>query len=407
MNDTPIPQGSLRPLDDRGCHTFRFEGHGGDYARLWLQCMALNILTIGFYVPWAKIRLQRYLYNHTYFAHGRFDYHASPAALLRGRLLVLAVLLFFSLWSTSLFSFEQMHYDDNYLLLLIALLLPWLTLQSARFRLANTSWNHLRLHFAANLANSYRIHLSAALPLLPFVLWQLVPLLGYWPALHSWQEENSNFTLGLSLALLLLPLPLVVDIRHHFFVNHQRIGDARLQREPCLLALYKASLKCLPGTLVTTLTLLIPISAFTAISETAYKSWPQLNIFIHQKTVLVILTTTILIAAFLCLIGYWRMMLARELQNHTRLHLADKVYRVGSWMQGTDIWWLHTRNLFLLFLTLGLAWPWVKIRTLRYRLQHIGLYDDSDLAWLYSDLQQQHSAQGDEIATVMGVELGW
>ena len=43
--------------------------------------------TLGFYSPWAKVRRLRYIYGNTGLQVGRFDYHASPWAILRGRLI--------------------------------------------------------------------------------------------------------------------------------------------------------------------------------------------------------------------------------------------------------------------------------------------------------------------------------
>lgn len=62
-----------------------------------------------------------------------------------------------------------------------------------------------------------------------------------------------------------------------------------------------------------------------------------------------------------------------------------------------------------MMLSLGLAWPWVHLRTLRLQLQPLALYGDGDFNTLRTSLQTpgEHSASGDELADMLGLEAGW
>ena len=62
----------------------RFTGNTGEYFRIWIVNIALTIVTLGVYSPWAKVRKFRYFYGNTSLADGRFDYHAKPKAILIG-----------------------------------------------------------------------------------------------------------------------------------------------------------------------------------------------------------------------------------------------------------------------------------------------------------------------------------
>ena len=120
---------------------FTFTGKAGEYFRIWLVNICLPIITIGIYSPWAKVRRLKYLYRSTHLAGGSFDYHASPIAILKGRLIgftALAVYLAASvLWSGS----------ELIIAAIIGLFIPWLIVRSRMFRMRNTSYQNIRFSF--------------------------------------------------------------------------------------------------------------------------------------------------------------------------------------------------------------------------------------------------------------------
>ena len=73
---------------------FRFTGNGGEYFRIWIVNLFLSIITLGIYSAWAKVRRNRYFYGNTRLGNAGFDYLADPKAILRGRLIAVAVFFF-------------------------------------------------------------------------------------------------------------------------------------------------------------------------------------------------------------------------------------------------------------------------------------------------------------------------
>ena len=63
-----------------------------EYFRIWIVNLLLSLVTLGIYSAWAKVRRLRYFYGHTSVDGGTFGYHASPIAILKGRLIAYAVL---------------------------------------------------------------------------------------------------------------------------------------------------------------------------------------------------------------------------------------------------------------------------------------------------------------------------
>ena len=79
----------------QGSRTLQFQFHGkaGEYFKIWIVNIALSILTLGIYSAWAKVRTRRYFYGNTSLDGSRFDYLADPLAILKGRMIVFAVIL--------------------------------------------------------------------------------------------------------------------------------------------------------------------------------------------------------------------------------------------------------------------------------------------------------------------------
>ena len=146
-----------------------FTGTGPEYFRIWIVNLALTIATLGIYSAWAKVRRLQFFYRHTRLAGAGFDYHGDPIAILKGRLIALVL---FGLYSS-------MGYVGTWMTLVIlvifAVLLPWLLGRSLRFRLHNSSYRGLRFRFHGTTKQAYWIFL--AMPLLMVVtLFLLGPL---------------------------------------------------------------------------------------------------------------------------------------------------------------------------------------------------------------------------------------
>ena len=88
----PAPAVSLEPAAPRDPEPLSFHGSGREYFRIWIVNLLLSIVTLGIYSAWAKVRRLNYFYRNTRLAGASFDYHASPIAILKGR--IAAALLF-------------------------------------------------------------------------------------------------------------------------------------------------------------------------------------------------------------------------------------------------------------------------------------------------------------------------
>ncbi|CAG0976564.1 Inner membrane protein YjgN [Burkholderiales bacterium] len=137
-----------------------FTGTGSEYFRVWVTHLLLNLLTLGLYSPWAKVRKARWFAQHTRLLDAPFDFHADPKRILLGRLAIVALLIGF------LGATLAAPLAGALVLGLVYLAAPLLLISAQRFRFANTSWRGLRFRLNAPTQEVYR----ASWPLLVLLL---------------------------------------------------------------------------------------------------------------------------------------------------------------------------------------------------------------------------------------------
>ncbi|MEC8436173.1 MAG: YjgN family protein, partial [SAR324 cluster bacterium] len=179
---------------------FEFTGKAREFFGIWLSNLLLSILTLGIYSAWAKVRRRRFFLGHTLIGGHRFDYHADPKVILKGRAIVVSVLVVMSLVS------ELSTVLSGTSLVLLMLALPWLANRSLRFNARMTSFRNVRFDFSGTYGKS----------LLAFVLF---PLLGL-----------------LSLGLL---QPFATRYSGRYLAMNYSYGEAKLESDPQLKRLYK------------------------------------------------------------------------------------------------------------------------------------------------------------------------
>lgn len=128
---------------------FSFTGNGSEYFRIWIVNVLLTIVTLGIYGPWAKVRNHQYFYNNTWLDNDNFQYHASPIAILKGRLLAVAVL---ALWFVASNFFVPLAIIMGVAYVVI---LPWLVIRGIRFNALNSSYRNIRFNYNATYGEAF------------------------------------------------------------------------------------------------------------------------------------------------------------------------------------------------------------------------------------------------------------
>ena len=165
-------------------HHILFTGKGSEYFGIWVVNLLLTILTLGIYSAWAKVRRMQYFYRNTLLAGASFDYHGNPVAILKGRLIAVAMLVVYNVAGKA----------DPLLGLavgaVIVCVLPRLLLKSLQFRLHNSSYRGLRFRFTGTLNDAYVVFLLLPLASL-FTLYLLAPFCHQ--RIKRFQHNNSAF----------------------------------------------------------------------------------------------------------------------------------------------------------------------------------------------------------------------
>jgi uncharacterized membrane protein YjgN (DUF898 family) len=342
---------------------FSFTGTGREYFGIWIVNVLLTILTLGIYSAWAKVRSTRYFYDNTTVAGAGFDYHGDPVAILKGRIIAVAMVLAYN------FSFKISLLLGICTLAVILLVMPWLVWKSLQFKLHNSSYRGIRFSFQASLKGAYETYLK-------------MPLIAV-------------LTLGFG-------LPFVQQRINRFQHEESRFGDTPFR----LTASVKQFYQVYGFALMLGVTAVIAIAILGFIGSVG--SWVFLKASAAARTpgklwmaVPILFILTIYLMTFV-VAAVFRCLMQNLIWSHTRL--GGHVFECG--LQSHRLVWIYLGNLVGLLCTLGLYAPYAKIRILKYRIESMALITHGSIDDVVAQAQSPTSAVGEGAADLMGFDIG-
>lgn len=355
----------------------RFDGKEAEYFRIWIVHTLLNVITIGIYSPWAKVRKARWFAQHTSLLDQRFDYHGRPLPILRGRVLALAL---FIAWS---FAFDISVGLGIATFGLLCALGPLMFANAQRFRLVNTSWRGLRFDFRVPRRNVYRVCLPALL------VWTIGSVL------QAAGAPTGTIVVASVLAALYFPAA-------HAHLKSMQHSNATFSERPFMFergtgAFYMLYLKAggvlvLAGLAASSVTALLARVANTSSPATR----PVFAFIVGACTVLV----TWMLA--------WPYFAARmQAVVWPRTRWGEVGFR-GE-MRARELLGIVVKGGLLTLLTAGLFWPYLAVAIARYRVQSIAVVGEQsfDQIALRGNQGSGAIAVGDAAADFFGMDLGW
>ncbi len=352
----------------------RFLGTGSEYFRIWIVNLLLTIVTLGIYSAWAKVRRLKYMYRNTQIAGSSFDYHGSPIAILKGRLIALVLLLAYN------FSFQFSLTAGAVTLALLAAVFPWLIRQSLRFRARYSSYRGIRFQFVGGLAEIYTI----AAPLIVFVA--PFALLGFYAESETEPPVWLFAFLGVAMLIYFAVLPYLHYRFKRYQHNHALLGSAAARFTATagnFYAVYGILLAATLGIAV----------VFGAVGFAAgagiLSSSSGASIFGAGLLAMIFG----IYAVYLLLFSAFVVLIQNRVWNHTTV--GEVSFRSSA--RVLPMARIYFVNIVLLILTLGLFTPFAVIRSLKYRLESVA-------AVTVSGMDQFHSGAtaGDVEATGEG-----
>ncbi|MBD1557282.1 DUF898 domain-containing protein [Vibrio sp. S9_S30] len=398
---------SIEPNDKK--YPFKFEGEGAEFFGIWIVNVLLSVITLGIYSAWAKVRTNRYFYGNTRLDGDGFDYHAKPMQILKGRIIALVV---FVIWNVvSQFSPEI----SGAMMLIFFAILPWLAWSNARFDSAMTSYRNVRFSFAGTLKDAYIAILGKGMVII---------------ALFFAGMAAINFEIIPVGVLLLLAIPFVfvwvlVGISN-YFANGYRYGQRTFSAEYTVKAYLVIYLKTLLFAIGLSIVFggvafLFAGSSLLSMSPSDFQlsdgGFPNLAFF------------GLIIAIYIGLFFVGVIANAfktAQMRNYTfaQLNIDDIDQATANRLQDEEeqpkshgftfestlaTWsfvWLILTNFVLQLVTLGIARPWVMVRTSRYLANHTYVIGDLPNLVVEGEEQNMKSAISDEMANVFDVDIG-
>jgi uncharacterized membrane protein YjgN (DUF898 family) len=337
---------------------FQFTGKGWEYFRIWIVNVLLTIVTLGIYSAWAKVRRLQYFYRNTRLPDASFDYHGSPRAILKGRVIAFGLL---ALYETTIRLNPVVGLAIG---LMLALAMPWLLMRSLRFKLYNSSYRGLRFGFAGEKRGAYDAFLK-------------YPMLA-----------------GLS-AYLLAPLAHQRIKRYQF--DNSRFGTTAFKLQATarsFYVLYLSAFAAMLGVLLLlpAVAMLSPSSAGTGVAAVVS------GLKAAGPTITVILVASILIVSSL---------FSAYMQNLVWGNTRLGAHQFFSYVSARRLLWVRITNFIGVVLTLGLFAPFAAIRMMRLRVESMGVTVAGDLSEVVAGEQQQASATGEETAEMFDVDISF
>lgn len=416
---TPFARSAATPAAPAiEAHRLRFTGSGSTYFRVWIVNVLLSIVTLGLYTPWARRRTAQYFYGHTFIAGSPLEFTAQQKRMVMGFVVLVLISLTYQLAANT-------GQDLAVTLLLLggAVLAPLIWGSAQRFRMANTRWRGLRLHFAATWSEVYR----ASWPVFAFALVWIGVFLGVQalaPELFTdtlndrgtptpFPSEVAKPMLGL--VLLGMVLSVLCVIRLEFNYSRLRVQRAQLGQEPGrwkpvymdFVKLWLATLGVFLLSVVALIVLLTLVVTLAmggmALSMDALKP-RHLGAGVFVLILLVLFGgLTALLMATAPARAYREAALFKLTWNHIGV---SQVARFKCRLRVAAFVWLRLRNTVLTLLTLGLFRPFAMASEYRMKVDSVTLHVKGGVDQLRGQLlQQQPGGIGDAMADAVGLDI--
>ena len=383
-------------------HPLEFSGQTGEFFGIWIVNILLSILTLGIYSAWAKVRTKQYFYGNTQLDGSAFEYTADPVRILKGRVLAVIALVAYSLVG------EVWPNLSGIAFLVLMALLPAVIVMSQSFRMRNTRWRGIRFAFERDYLNAYRLFTPAILYVavivaIPFVVGLDFEVLGNAESEEDFFPESlKNYFIytGIVFVIAGLLFPWWHRSLYTYLCNRGFYGRARFSGHFLTKSFYglylKAFLILVVAGLAVTLPTILLVSGGTlfagAMDGGSKASWAVLLAFIPMLFLMV---------PYGLAFAYIQAQRTNLIYGNLRLPELN----ITAELETLKIFGLYFTNTLAILLTLGLAVPWARIRTARYKLSRMHVLV-SDFDHLTAGGSSDQNALGEEVGEFFGLDLG-
>ena len=399
-----VMMGALPPAPPHRPQTLdiRFTGSGSEYFRIWIVNLLLTLVTLTLYLPFARARRMAYFQNNTLVGGDPLGFHADPWKMFRGYLLVLVLGLGY--WAVSNF----MPAFSWAALVVFMALWPLLWRSSLQFRLRNTSWRGVRLNFVGDTKSAYMAMLPMFLPALAFVGLLPEPVEG-----EEIAEETARYAAAVAGAVV-LAFVLLLPWLWARIKRYQHGGYAFAQERTELTVgagrFYGLFFKILGVSLAVMLVVgSVMGAAFGVLMLMGMTNWAELSSgggALAGLLAAVVFGVIVLMAYVLMplIVGSYT---TSRLQNLLWANTRSQKIEFQSDLRLGPLFRVGLVNWLLIALTLGLYWPFAKVRQARVKLEAMSLVVQGDVdEWVAEAQPAGRGVLGDAAGDFFGIDMG-
>jgi uncharacterized membrane protein YjgN (DUF898 family) len=340
---------------------FKFTGTGAEYFRIWIVNLLLTLLTLGIYSAWAKVRRERYFYGNTSLAGSAFEYHGQPIQILKGRLIAVAALIVYTA-ATQMWPLAAIA-----LVPVLAFAAPWVIVRSRKFQMQVTSWRNIRFRFHG----TYKGALAA------YVGWALV-----------------------AVVTLYFMLPHLLYKRVRFLLAETSFGSQRLgfqKRVGPYYGIYYWTLLLGIAALIGAILLMVVVGLLFGVSAMESKPSPSTSLVIS------LVMSGIFAFIFLPVVASFE----KKFLNMTFDGLRLGPHTLCCKLEVNRLAWIYMTNLLGMIFTLGLFYPWARVRRVQYQLDSMSVATVGSLDSFVAAADASTSATGEELGEFFDVDFGF
>ena len=378
----------------------RFTGSGSEYFRIWIVNLLLILITLTLYLPFARARRMAYFQNNTWVGSDPLGFHANPWKMFRGYLIVAVLGVGYSVVNNFAPQFSWLA------LALFMALWPLLWRASLQFRLRNTSWRGVRLAFLGDAKGAYMAMLPFFLPTLAFVLFLPQEIEGGDPIGPN-QAKFAAITVGAVVLLFVVLMPWfwkrLKAYQHGGYAFAQERTDFTATTGQFYKLLFKVSVVSMLVTIGVGTLVAVGGAAFAGLGADTLRSAME-----GKGTATLFVMLGVAVAAIYVLVpllvgSYMGSRMQNLLWSYTesaQLRLRSQL-RMGPLLKVSLVNWL------LILCTLGLYWPFAKVRLARLKLEAISVEVDGDVdEWVANAITTGQGILGDAAGDFFGIDLG-
>lgn len=386
-------------------YNIEFTGQSREFFSIWIVNVMLSVITLGIYSAWAKVRTKQYFYGNTRIDGSAFEYTADPRQILKGRILAVVALVAYSVVG------EIWPNLGGVAFLVLMVLLPGVIVMSLSFRMRNTRWRGIRCAFARRYKSAYRLF---APPIIYFALMVALPfVMGIdFATLANNGDQSAGradsfgadintyiIYVGIGVLIAALLFPWWHKNFYMFLCNHLAYGDTSFSCALQTKAFYGLYLKAF--LLLFGATLVLGVATVGLIAAYGFVFGDGLA-QVRWFAALAFLPMLFLMVPYGIAFAY----IQAQRNNMIYGQLALGNLEVHADLETAKIFGLYFTNTLAILCSLGLAIPWAKIRTTRYKLSRITLVTQGFDA-LTGSQAGDRAALGEEVGEFFGLDLGF